>query len=151
VAELRAAAADEVPLNALIGPAAVIEAGEGLIDAAFIERQELTEVERVLFRTPNSRLPGKGRFTVDFTALDKGAAEALVRAGVRLVGIDYLSIEREGDGDFPVHKTLLKAGVVILEGLDLSGVRPGRYELICLPLKIRGDGAPARAVLIERD
>ena len=89
------------------------------------------------------------RFTEDFTRLDKGAAEALVRLGVRLVGIDYLSVEF-GDPGLPVHRTLLDAGVVILEGLDLSLIRPGRYELVCLPLKvIGGDGAPARAALLE--
>ena len=143
------AKADEVSLDALIGPAAVVEAVTEVIGAAFIERQDLRDTQRVLFKTRGSGLMKETRFTEDFTRLDKDAAEALVRLGVRLVGIDYLSVEF-GDPGLPVHRTLLDAGVVILEGLDLSLIRPGRYELVCLPLKvIGGDGAPARAVLLE--
>ncbi len=79
------------------------------------------------------------------------AAEFLVTLGVKLVGIDYMSVEKYHSKDHAGHLAFLNAGVVILEGLDLSGVGPGWYELICLPLKIEGgDGAPARAVLVER-
>ena len=143
------AKADEIALDALIGPAVVVEAVTEIINAAFIERQGLRGTERVLFKTRGSGLMKESRFSEDFTRLDKGAAEALVRLGVRLVGIDYLSVEF-GDPGLPVHRTLLGAAVAILEGLDLSRIRPGRYELVCLPLKIiGGDGAPARAVLLE--
>ena len=76
-------------------------------------------------------------------------AEYLIRQGVELVGIDYLSIERFGSRDFPVHRMLLEREVVIVEGLDLSAIREGEYQLICLPLRLAGlDGAPARAVLV---
>ncbi len=143
------AKADEITLDALIGPAVVVEAVTEIIDAAFIERQELRGTERVLFKTRNSDLIKENKFAEDFTRLDDGAAEALVRLGVRLVGIDYLSVEF-GDPGLPVHRTLLDAGVVILECLDLSRIKPGRFELVCLPLKVLGgDGAPARAVLLE--
>ena len=143
------AMADEIALDTLMGPVTVVEAMTGVIGAAFIEQQELRGTERVLFKTWGSGLMKQSSFSEDFTRLDEDAAEALVRLGVRLVGIDYLSVE-SGDPGLPVHRTLLDAGVVILEGLDLSSIRPGRYELVCLPLKvIGGDGAPARAVLLE--
>jgi arylformamidase len=74
----------------------------------------------------------------------------LVQHGIRLVGVDFLSVEKRGSPGHPTHVTLLGAGVVVIEGLNMSGVEPGRYQLICLPIKILGgDGAPARAVLLE--
>jgi arylformamidase len=88
-------------------------------------------------------------FVENYAALTESTGEWLLSRGVRLVGIDYLSIQRFSDSA-AIHKTLLGAGVVILEGLDLSNVTPGRYELLCLPLKLlKADGAPARAVLRE--
>jgi arylformamidase len=108
--------------------------------------------KRVLFKTRNSAFwtVDKADFRTDFTHLDLQAAQWLVEQGVKLVGIDYLSIEKFGSKDHEVHRALLSHEVVILEGLDLSEVPAGKYELICLPLRLRtnlGDGAPARAVL----
>jgi arylformamidase len=106
--------------------------------------------ERLLFRTPNSELWTWHRveFPSDYTALTPDGARWCVDRGIRLVGTDFLSIERKGASGHPTHVALLEAGVIILEGLDLSGVEPGAYELAVLPLKIvGGDGAPARAVL----
>jgi arylformamidase len=138
--------ADELALDDLIGPCAVADASAATtrIDAALIESLDLEAgTERVLLKTPNSRLWERDAFASDFVALDRSGADALVRLGVRLVGIDYLSI-----GDPDAHHALLGRGIGIIEGLDLSGVEPGRYFLACLPLKIAGcDGAPARAVL----
>ncbi|MGE5594593.1 MAG: cyclase family protein, partial [Hyphomicrobiales bacterium] len=103
--------------------------------------------DRLLFRTRNSRLWDEPAFSRDFIGLTVGAAMALLRRGVRLVGIDYLSIAPFGD-PAPTHRALLEAGAVILEGLDLRHVDPGLYELVCLPLLIPGsDGAPTRALL----
>ncbi|HEV2861207.1 MAG TPA: cyclase family protein [Pyrinomonadaceae bacterium] len=142
-----------LPLDALVGEALVVEVPD---TALSVEEEHLNEVEegaaRVLFKTRNSAFweDPRGRFREDFTYISPAAARALARRGVRLVGFDYLSVEKFGSEDFATHLALLSEGVVIVEGLDLRGVAPGRYELICLPLKIEagtGDGAPARALL----
>ena len=99
--------------------------------------------ERVLFKTRNSKLWASDEFTRDFVRLDGSGARYLIERGVRLVGIDYLSI-----GDHDAHEALLSNGVVALEGVNLGEVEPGAYRLVCLPLKVVGsDGAPARALL----
>lgn len=111
------------------------------------------DIPRVLFKTKNSELwKDQGRlFNKEYVALSGDAAEFLVSRGVDLVGIDYLSIAPIDD-IFPAHQILLKNEVVILEGINLTGIEPGLYELICLPIKLSGaDGAPARAVLIDRE
>jgi len=138
-----AAAADELPLDVLNGPCEVITVEQ--LDAAAAE--SIPEgVERVLFRTPNSELWAQDTFPDEFERLNGAAAEALVARGVKLVGVDYLSV-----GDEDAHHVLLGAGVVPIEGLDLRGVAAGPYELHCLPHKLAGsDGAPARAILIRR-
>ena len=88
-------------------------------------------------------------FQEDFIAPDGEAAKYLVKLGVKVIGVDYLSVAPFTDPE-PTHKILLKAGVLIIEGLDLSGVEPGEYTLYCLPLKIGGaDGAPARVLLMD--
>jgi arylformamidase len=112
------------------------------------------EFERVLFKTRNSRRweAGEKTFDKEFVAVGEELAQELVRRRIRLVGVDYLSVE-PFDAPFahPVHRTLLEAGLAVIEGLDLSGVEPGPYELCCLPVKLLGsDGAPARAVLLRR-
>lgn len=142
------AAVDEVPLNRLMGPATVLEIREeGDIDRSILRRLPLQGAERLLLKTGNSRFWHQPDFCSDYSALSEDGAVWLVEAGVRLVGIDYLSIE-PFSGNGRVHQILLDAGVLILEGLDLSAVPPGPYELICLPLAIAGgDGAPVRAVL----
>lgn len=145
---------ESLPLEVLIGEAVVIEVPEELksIDLNFVQEHCERVVIRVLFKTRNSSLWNlhNGEFQQDFTYLDPVAAKELVQRGVKLVGIDYLSIEGFGQEQHPTHFELLSHGVVIVEGLNLSNVTPGKYELICLPLRIRGgsgDGAPARAVL----
>ncbi|MEA1907918.1 MAG: cyclase family protein [Euryarchaeota archaeon] len=106
--------------------------------------------QAIIFKTRNSALP-RDRFCEDFVYIKPDAAELLVDRGVSLVGIDYLSPDRHGDIDFPVHRTLLGAGVLILEDLDLRAVAPGCYRLACPPIKTRhADGAPCRAVLGRR-
>jgi arylformamidase len=146
--------ADALPLEVLLGPAEVVDAtgADASLDGAAVDRLAIPGgVERVLLKTRNSALWERDTFSAEFVALTADAAEALVRRGVRLVGIDYLSIAPFGD-PVPTHVALLSAGVVILEGLDLRSVTPGHYELACLPLRIEGaDGAPARAVLIRDD
>ncbi|MDE3096425.1 MAG: cyclase family protein [Chloroflexota bacterium] len=147
-----AAGIEATPLDALIGDACVVDAtsADGDIDAATLRRLIVPDgVARVLFKTPNSRLWGRPSFAPDFVGLTADAAQVLVARGVRLVGIDYLSIAPKRD-PAPTHVALLSAGVVILEGLDLRAVTPGAYRLICLPLLLEGsDGAPARALLVD--
>jgi arylformamidase len=141
-----AAAAEEIPLDSLVGEAVVVDATalEGPIDAQALESCSIAEgAERVLLKTRNGELWARDEFTHDFVRLDRSGAHWLVDRGVRLIGLDYLSI-----GDEDAHRVLLGAGVVPLEGLDLRHVEPGRYELLCLPLRVVGsDGAPARALL----
>jgi arylformamidase len=139
--------AEAVPLESLIGPAFVADATSAAdeLDEASLRRLELPQSERLLLKTRNSRLWERDQFTPDFVSLTGDGAGYLLSRGVRLVGIDYLSI-----GDAEAHRMLLGAGVVALEGLDLRRVEPGPYRLVCLPLKIVGaDGAPARAVLVR--
>jgi arylformamidase len=134
---------DELPLEVLTGRCEVVEA-ERLDESAAELVAEGTE--RVLFKTANSELWGRDSFPETFERFDGAGARRLVELGVRLVGVDYLSV-----GDREAHHVLLGAGVVPVEGLDLRRVQPGRYELQCLPLKLVGsDGSPARAILIRR-
>ena len=145
-------ALDKLPLDVLIGPARVFDVGDvDVIDAATVEQTSLDGVTRVLFKTRNSRLwSSPHEFQRDFVYLDAAAAEILVARGVKLVGIDYLSIEMFNFEQPATHLALLSNNVIVVEGLDLSAVGPGDYELICLPLKIKdGDGGPARVVLRE--
>jgi arylformamidase len=142
---------DALPLEVLIGPARVVRVPDdvAVIDLDFVAESDLRGVERVLFHTRNSSFWNES-FRKDFTHLLPEAAEKLVEMGVRLVGTDYLSIEKFHSGHHRTHLTLLANNVVIVEGLNLSEVAAGDYELICLPLKIAegaGDGAPARVVL----
>ncbi len=145
-----AAGIEAIDPGALVGPATVVDATtlSGDIDVAALRDLDLPDrVERFIFKTANSRLWDRDEFSPDFIGLTEGAARDLVDRGVRLVGIDYLSIAPKADPG-PTHVALLQAGVVILEGLDLRSVDPGEYELVCLPLLIPGsDGAPARALL----
>ncbi|MDD2335761.1 MAG: cyclase family protein [Geobacteraceae bacterium] len=139
---------DGISLSRLMGRALVADLrGCGEIGLSELQGLPLAGEERLLLRTDNSSLWTKPDFCPDFVALNPEGAEYLLSKGIRLVGIDYLSIESfKGDGS--VHRTLLGNDVVILEGLDLSEVPAGVYELVCLPLRIAGGaGAPARAVL----
>lgn len=137
-----ASGVDSVPLEALVGPCEVVEVPDLSRDSV---ARAPDGAERVLFKTPNSELWARDEFAEEFVRLDGQAAALLVERGVRLVGVDYLSV-----GDEEAHHALLEAGVVPVEGLDLRGVEPGSYELICLPLRVVGaDGAPARAILLR--
>lgn len=141
---------DALPLDATIGPTRVI----AITDEESIKRQELEQHaiqrgERVLFKTRNSaRCWQTDEFVEDFVYISAEAALYLAEVGVRAVGVDYLSVGGFIRDGVATHQALLSAHVCIIEGLNLSQVEPGAYELVCLPLKIRGaDGAPARAVL----
>ena len=144
---------DKIDLDTLIGPAIVIAFDETLmaVEAADLETHDLKGHTRVLLRTRNSTFLSDPEFHRDYTFLAPSGAEYLVAKGVKLVGIDYLSIEQFHSGHHRTHRTLLAKNVVIVEGLNLRDVTAGESELVCLPLRLEGlDGAPARAVLIER-
>jgi arylformamidase len=144
---------ERLPLEVLIGRAYVLSLGDevDLVTASVLERAGVPpRTRRLLIKTRNSALWARreSEFRTDFVALSADGARYLVERGVKLVGVDYLSVAPFDQGA-PTHKILLGAGIVALEGLDLSGVSSGRYTLYCLPLKVAGaDGAPARAILI---
>jgi arylformamidase len=140
----------ELPLSAVIGEARVIE----ILDPESIKPEELRvhrirKGERILFRTQNSERCWKtDEFVEDFVYISTESLKYLVDRGIRTVGVDYLSVGGYNKNIIQVHHVLLKAGIWIIEGLNLSRIKQGTYELICLPIKIeKGDGAPARAVL----
>lgn len=142
----------ELDLNKLVGDCLVVELDENVISIEPEHLENPNGAERILFKTRNSQFwnePEKG-FRTDFTYISPEAAKQLVKRNVKLVGIDYLSVEKFGSEDFATHKTLLENEVIILEGLDLREVSGGVYEMICLPLKYiggAGDGSPARTIL----
>jgi arylformamidase len=145
------AGVDRLPLDVLMGRAIVLEFGADVnaVTEATLRTKQLDGQERVLLKTRNSTFIRSREFVPDYTYLAPDGAEYLASIGVRLVGIDYLSIEQFHSGHHRTHKTLLGRGIVIVEGLDLSAVSAGEYELCCLPLSLPGlDGAPARAVLV---
>src|SRR5262245_40516704 len=140
---------DAMPLEATIGPARVIEIPENVVE---IGEKELSGLgirsgERILLKTSNSARCWNGdEFVADFAHITLDGANYLARTGIRALGVDYLSVGR-GELGPAIHRALLEKDIVIIEGLNLSEVAPGEYELVCLPLKIRdGDGAPARAL-----
>lgn len=142
---------ESLPLKLLTGRAYVVNLPSAkVIDEATLEAAGLPpRTRRVLFRTRNSELWTKEKaFQTNFVAVDASGARWLVKKGVQLVGVDYLSVAPYGQSK-ETHRVLLEAGVVIIEGLDLSRVTQGRYSLYCLPLKLMGsDGAPARVILV---
>lgn len=147
-------AVESLKLDVLIGPAQVVQIGDAVdvITREVLEKINLPGgTQRVLFKTRNSQYWAKrvSEFQTDFVGIDASASTYLVEKGIRLVGVDYLSVAPYKQSR-PTHEILLGANVVIVEGLDLSGVEAGEYQLVCLPLKIQGsDGAPARAVLMR--
>jgi arylformamidase len=144
---------ENLPLEVLTGPCYVTQLPDDIdeISAEVLERMSLPSgLTRILFGTRNSKLWAQGQteFQEDFVAISADGAEWLVSQGIKLVGVDYLSVSPFADS-VPTHEILLRAGVVALEGLDLSQVPRGFYDLYCLPLKLAGaDGAPARAILV---
>jgi arylformamidase len=147
------ASVDSLPLEILIGKARVVEIlARERVDRSDLEAQDLRDDLRVLLKTRMSGQMLKPGFQEDHVYLSGDAAAYLVQAGLKLVGFDYMSVDRFGTTDFPAHRALLGAGVVILEGLDLSQVEPGEYDMSCLPLRVAGgDGAPARVILRSRN
>lgn len=146
---------DQIPTEALIGPAVVADLTgvEHSVGAAELEALDLEPgVQRLLMHTRNSQLwrEDSPEFPESYVAVSPDGAQWMVDHGIRLVGTDFLSIEHRGSPGHPTHKTLLGAGVVIVEGLDLDEVPAGEYTLVCLPLKIvDGDGGPSRALLLS--
>ena len=145
---------DAVTPDLLFGEAVVADlTGVGAIGPGELEALDLPGgTERLLCKTKNSELWSRLPVELpdDYVAVTPEGARWCVERGLRLVGVDFLSVEKDGPPDFPVHHVLLENGVIIVEGLDLSAVDPGTYTLACLPLRITGgDGGPARAVLIQ--
>ena len=139
---------DKLPLELLVGRARVVEVTAPRIDESVLEEFDFTPDARVLFKTRNSYLWSQKNFVEDYVYITPGAARSLVSQGIKVIGIDYLSVEKYGVETFDTHLIFLNAGTLIIEGLDLREIEPGDYELICLPLKVKdGDGAPARVVL----
>lgn len=145
---------DTLPLDVLIGEAIVVQLPDSVdeITARDVHGLALEPgIDRVLFKTRNSRywLKDNDVFEPDFVGLAEDGAKALIELGVMLVGIDYLSIAPFKQSR-PTHMALLSEKMIIIEGLDLSAVEPGKYTLYCLPLKLaNADGAPARVILVE--
>lgn len=141
---------DTMPLGATVGPARVVEVQDPeSIKVADIDACDPQPGERILFKTPNSaRVWQANEFVKDFVYISQEAARALGERRVQMVGIDYLSIGGFFKDGVETHEAILGAGIWVIEGLNLSQVTPGSYELVCLPLKIfESDGAPARAIL----
>ena len=142
---------DSIDPDILIGRARLFHVPSAHhIDRELLRGLDLKGVVRLLLATRNSALLHQEKFQKDYAFVSEDAARYLVELGIKLLGIDYLSVEDYRNLACPTHLTLLQARVVIVEGLDLCAAPPGDYELICLPLKIKdGDGAPARAFLRE--
>lgn len=140
---------EALPVDLLIGPARVIELGTRAgITAEDLQPFDLSGDLRVLIKTHNSTFWGSPVFHEDYVGVTGSAATYLVDRGVKVVGVDYLSVEQFKNVGKPAHHILLGAGVVVIEGLNLREAEPGRYDMFCLPLRVVGsDGAPARVVL----
>jgi arylformamidase len=143
------AGADRLPLELLLGRALVVEvtSRQG-IRPEDLTGIDLSEAIRVLFKTVNSRLWSTPDFRPDYVGLTEAGAKHLVERGVKVVGVDYLSVEEFRKPGAPAHRVLLGSGAIVIEGLNLLDVEPGHYDMFCLPLRIVGcDGAPARVIL----
>ncbi len=143
-----AGGADVLPLDLLLGRTRVIEVTARRVAAEDLAGLDLSEDVRVLIKTHNSKLWGSPEFHTDYVGVTETGARHLVDRGVKVVGVDYLSVEQYKQPGAPAHHVLLGAGTIVIEGLNLRDVDPGVYEMICLPLRVVGsDGAPARVVL----
>ncbi|MDY6865250.1 MAG: cyclase family protein [Halobacteriota archaeon] len=143
---------DSLNLESFVGDARVFEltSVEKSIEESDLSVFEIQSGDILLFKTTNSNLYKTNTFTKDFVHLGQSAAEYLIKKKVKTVGIDYLSIEKSGSKDHPVHKLLLSNKITIIEGLNLGDVMPGEYTLFCLPLKIQGvEASPARCILVK--
>lgn len=143
------AGTDRLPLEMLLGRTRVIEVtsrhGIGADELADVD---LSEDVRVLIKTANSRLWGNPEFRPEYVGITESGARYLIEQGIKVLGVDYLSVEEFKKPGAPAHHVLLGGGTIVIEGLNLRDVEPGIYEMLCLPLRIVGaDGAPARVVL----
>ena len=140
---------ESLPLELLIGRARVIEVtSRAGVAAKDLDAIDFSDDIRVLIKTLNSRLWGAPEFHEDYVGVLESGAKHLVEQGIKVVGVDYLSVEKFHNPGAPAHHILLGAGTIVIEGLDLRGIEPGLYEMFCLPLRVVGsDGAPARVVL----
>jgi len=140
--------ADGLSLDMLIGRTRVIEITSRTIAAEDLARLDLSEDVRVLIKTSNSRLWGDPEFHKEYVGVSESGAKHLVEHGLKVVGVDYLSVEQFRFPGAPAHHILLGGGVIVIEGLNLRDVEPGVYDMYCLPLRVvDSDGAPARVVL----
>jgi len=146
------AGAEALPLDLLIGRARVVDlSATHSVASEDLAAVDLSEDVRLLIKTRNSRLWGSNAFHPDYVGVTESGARHLAERGVKLVGVDYLSVEVSKTPGAPAHHVLLGAGIIVIEGLNLRDVEPGIYDLFCLPLRIVGsDGAPARVVLRSR-
>ncbi len=140
---------EALALDILMGRVRVIQVTSRTgISADDLAKEDLSEDVRILIKTRNSQLWGTTEFRTDYVGVTESGARHLVAHGIKLVGVDYLSVEPFKTPGAPAHHVLLGAGTIVLEGLNLRDVEPGIYELCCLPLRVVGsDGAPARVVL----
>jgi arylformamidase len=140
---------DALPLEMMLGRTRVIEiSSRSGIGAEQLADLDLSDDVRILFKTSNSRLWGSPDFHTDYVGVTASGAEHLIAHGIKVVGVDYLSVEEFKKPGAPAHHVLLGGGTIVIEGLNLRDVEPGVYEMFCLPLRIVGaDGAPARVVL----
>ncbi len=148
-----AASLDGLPFDVVIGPARVIAVKNKIsITSEELAPHKIRRGERILFKTINScRCWTRAAFVKDFVYISEPAAHMLAKLKVKLVGVDYLSVGGFKADGVAIHRTLLKAGIWIIEGLNLSKARPGNHDMLCLPLKLHdGDGAPARVILRSR-
>jgi len=144
---------DDLPFDAVIGPARVVEIKDKTaIAPRELKKLKLRKGERVLFKTRNSAKSwSQPEFDKDFIYISKEGAAVIAEAGVQTVGVDYLSVGGFYKDGIETHHILLGAEVWIIEGLDLSKIKPGNYDLLCLPIKFaKGDGAPSRCLLRKR-
>jgi len=140
---------EALALDILMGRVRVIQVTSRTgISADDLAKEDLSEDVRILIKTRNSQLWGTTEFRTDYVGVTESGARHLVAHGIKLVGVDYLSVEPFKTPGAPAHHVLLGAGTIVLEGLNLRDVEPGIYDLCCLPLRVVGsDGAPARVVL----
>jgi arylformamidase len=140
---------DALPLEMLLGRARVVEiSSRSGIGAEQLADLDLSDDVRILFKTSNSLLWGSPDFHTDYVGVTASGAEHLIAHGIKVVGVDYLTVEEFKKPGAPAHHVLLGGGAIIIEGLNLRDVEPGIYDLLCLPLRVVGaDGAPARVLL----
>jgi arylformamidase len=140
---------DMLPLDLMLGRTRVVEVNSRSgIGAEQLTGLDLSDDVRILFKTSNSRLWGTPEFHTGYVGVTASGAEHLIAHGIKVVGVDYLSVEEFKKPGAPAHHVLLGGGAIVIEGLNLRDVEPGIYDMLCLPLRVVGaDGAPARVVL----